>query len=287
MADENPREIKRRIRSVKAACGITHAMKTVSSIKLMKRRGLLEPARSYYEALKKIWLIATDAAQEEALAPKSPLRKDGYETIYVLFTSNKGLVGSFNEDVIRLAFEHYTRSKRTGLIILGNKGREATLSRNFTLEKSVPMPDRPDTDLARRLGCLLANEWWHADSRSYLVYNRFYSALRRKPVLMQCLPPQNNERNRRFSQTSRRILWEPSESKTLSRLLPRLASAGVYLAMVESRISELAARVSAMDSATDKAEDLLEELTRLYNRARKEHITRELVESAGRGVPAL
>jgi len=298
MPEEGMREISRRLNSVSTTVAITRAMKTVASIKLQKIRPSIGPARRYYQAYQEVWLDAGDEARAEALRTSADPAGAGPwpHVVFVLFSSDRGLAGSYNADVARRAFDAASAPGDAGLVVLGRKGRDAVLARGLKPLKSLPWPDKPDASLARHIGRMLVDAWHFSGARSFLVYTRFHSAFHRQVVAVPCVPPGRPEQvrrsdvldegtlreNRTEAPREQPALWEPSAGEVARSLLPHLAASHVYLAMTESRASELAARVSAMDSASTKAEDLLEELERRYNRLRRERITRELVEAAGR-----
>ncbi|MDP2859474.1 MAG: FoF1 ATP synthase subunit gamma [Bacillota bacterium] len=292
------REIRRRLNSVSTTVAITRAMKTVASIKLQKIRPSIVPARQYYQAYEEAWLDAGDEARAEALRTSAGPGGAGAwpHAVFVLFSSDRGLAGSYNADVARMALDAAAAPGDAGLVVLGRKGRDAALARGLRPLKSLPWPDRPDASLARHIGRMLVDAGRFSGAQSFLVYTRFHSAFHLQAVVVPCVPPGRPEKVRRSdvldestlresrtaARPEQRALWEPSAGEVAEALLPHLVASHVYLAMTESRASELAARVSAMDSASTKAEDLLEELERRYNRLRRERITRELVEASGR-----
>ncbi|MEW6524595.1 MAG: FoF1 ATP synthase subunit gamma [Bacillota bacterium] len=306
MARTSPRDLRRRMSSVRTAMTITRAMKTVASLKLRKARELLSPARDFHAQLQAVWLSLDREARDRALAPAPAVAKEPDlppgtagnprvleegerprlepgpgNTLLVVLTSDRGLAGAYNADVLRAWLTARDAYPGSSVVVLGSRGREALLARGVAPILALPFPDRPDLALSRYLGQLLAWAWWERGARSFLVHTRFYSALKREAVVTPCVPPAPAPATRP-SRTG--FLWEPSEAGVARHLLPHLAAAQVYLAIAGSRAAELAARVSAMDAATEKAGELLEELTLTYHRVRRERITRELVEASGREV---
>lgn len=278
----NPRDLRRRITSIETTVSITRAMKTVSSVRLRQARALLEPAREFVRGQMEIWQLASDYARSEALgASRVSGNTDGgycHDALYALLTSDRGLAGAYNSQAIKAATDASREASAPGFISVGRVGQEVLKSRGTDTFAHFPFSGAPEPPLARHIANLLVHEWNQRRARSYVVYTRFESALGTEPVVIACVPPPEPEAIGAPSP-----IWEPSESETLLHLLPRLVTGTIYMAMVESWASELASRVLAMEQATEKAEDLLEELTHVYHKIRRERITRELVEAAGRG----
>ncbi|MGB9662500.1 MAG: ATP synthase F1 subunit gamma [Moorellaceae bacterium] len=270
------RDLKRRIRSIKSTQQITRAMKMVAAAKLRKIQDRVTAGRPYARKLAEVirQLAASADPQEQPLTAVREVRKVGY----VLITADRGLAGGYNANLIRLAQECLEREERpAALIAIGRKGRDYFLRRGVEiLREYLQIGDAPDMALARRISQDLMGLFLEGSlDEIYLIYSRFYSALRQVPQVDKLLPVAPPEGDRR---EEREFIYEPAEKEVLGLLLPRYCEVQVYRALLEAKASEHGARMTAMDNATENAAEMIDRLTLSFNRVRQAAITREIVE---------
>lgn len=288
------REIKNRIRSVQNTRKITRTMEMVATSKLKRARERVNAARPYAERLQEV--IGRLTTPE--LAAGHPLLRQPEETRragVILLTSNRGLAGAFNANLIREARGLLERLQSEGaeteFHAVGKKGVSFFRFQGRELASSrVDVPDRPSPEDAEQIANPLLEAF--ADGRLdavYVVFAKFNSALSTPPTVQRVLPvepPAEDGSEGEEKGWSRNYLLEPSAGEILNLVLPLYARNSVYRALVETAASEQGARRTAMKSATDNAGEMLESLTRRYNRARQSQITQEIAEIVG-GAEAL
>ncbi|HEX8390760.1 MAG TPA: F0F1 ATP synthase subunit gamma [Longimicrobium sp.] len=288
------RELKGRIRSVQNTRKITRTMEMVSTSKLKRAQDRVEAARPYAERLSGVirrLLTPELAARYPLLRQPATVRR----AAVILLTSNRGLAGAFNANLIREARGLMQRLRAEGaqaeLHISGKKGIGFFRFQNEQLRTAVSdIGDRPTAADAQRLVDTLMDEFVRGEMDAvYVVYAKFNSALSTPPTTMQLLPvapPSAEAEAGRGAQADVEYLLEPSGDEILGRILPLYVRNSVYRAMVETSAAEHGARRTAMKNATDNAGDILETLTRTYNRVRQAAITQEIAEIVG-GAAAL
>ncbi len=280
--------IRKRITSVKNTQKITRAMKLVAAAKLRRAQESIIAARPYAEVLEQVVGELAGKAGEDAhpLLVTRPARK----AEIILLTSDRGLAGSFNAQLIRkvevYSAEELADLDDVSLRIVGRKGNDYFKRRSANI---LDYSAAPTSDTALELARDLANHAIHdfleeGVDRVYLVYNEFKSAISQEVVVKQILPvvPQTSP----DEDYGGDFVYEPSKKDLLEHLLPLYVQTGLYRASLESIASELGSRMSAMDSATRNAGEMIDKLTLQFNRARQAAITKELLEIIG-GAEAL
>jgi F-type H+-transporting ATPase subunit gamma len=287
------RELKGRIKSVEGTRKITRTMEMVATSKLKRAQDRVVAARPYAGSLAQ---VIADLYTPE-LAERFPLlrqpavpgeRRSGGRAAVLLLTSNRGLAGAFNSNLIREARALLDRLERAGtsvdLHVVGRKGigffRYA--GRALTTQR-IDIGDRPTAEHARELVDDLMRDFIAERLDAvYVVYAKFNSAISTPPVSEVVLPVTPPERKG----PARDYILLPSAEAILSELLPLYVRNAVYRALVETIAGEQGARRTAMKNATDNAGDMLNILRRTYNRARQAQITQEIAEIVG-GAEAL
>jgi F-type H+-transporting ATPase subunit gamma len=282
------RELKGRIRSVQNTRKITRTMEMVSTSKLKRAQDRVEAARPYAERLAAVigrLLTPELAARYPLLRQPATARR----AAVLLVTSNRGLAGAFNANLIREARGLLQTLRAQGteaeLHAAGKKGIQFFRFAGETLHTAVSdIGDRPGAADAERLVDDLTRRFVEGDLDAvYVVYAKFNSALSTPPTVMNLLPvvpPEGGETG------DVDYILEPGADEILDRILPLYVRNSVYRALVETSAAEHGARRTAMKNATDNAGDLLEDLTRTYNRIRQAAITQEIAEIVG-GAAAL
>ncbi len=276
------RDIKNRIKSVRNIQQITKAMKMVAAARIRKAEDQLKAARPYAEKLKEVVVDLTSQMEENLhpLMETRPVKRVGY----LLVSSDKGLCGAYNNNLLRMFWDEIRDQKSSDydLISVGAKA-----SKYLTRRKIKPEITRtgwsPDFELAQELSDTL-RDWFVTGQVDQVVcyYTRAVTAMTQEPTQEIILPLQQQEAEGEPLPYE----FEPSAEGALNILLPRYLRMVIHKILMESKTSELAARLKAMSNATDNADKLAGELTLEFFRLRQESITREILEISG-GAEAL
>jgi F-type H+-transporting ATPase subunit gamma len=283
------RIIRTRIRSVRNTQKITKAMKMVAAAKLRRAQDAVVRARPYAQLIDEM-LASLASARADADLPPHPLMavRPPRRVELVLMTSDRGLCGGFNSNIIRrgqrFLVEEGARFDRIQFSTVGRRGRDFARKRGIETRKDyVGFFGRLRYAQAREVAedLIQAYEKDELDA-VYLLYNEFKSAIVQQISLVQLLPLQPRAKAQRGPGEKGLItaehLYEPSRPEVLQALIPRFLAMQVWRALLESEASEHGARMTAMDSATKNASDMIGRLTLEYNRARQAAITKELME---------
>ena len=281
------RELKGRIKSVENTRKITRTMEMVATSKMKRAQDRVVAARPYAQALAEVisTLYSSDLAERYPLLRQPASAK---RVAVVLLTSNRGLAGAFNANLIKEARALVARLEREGaavdLHVVGRKGLGyfRYIGRTIASERT-DLTDRPTAADAAQLVDGLMNDF--VDGRLdavYVVYARFVSALSTPATSERVLPVTPPDR----TGPARDFLLFPSADAILTELLPSMVRNVVYRALVETAAGEQGARRTAMKNATDNAGEMLNTLRRTFNRARQAQITQEIAEIVG-GAAAL
>ena len=281
------RELKRRIRSVEKTRQITKTMEMVATSRLKRTQDRVVAARPYAAALADLIGSLYDPALEERF-PLLRHPKGGPKRAAVLvITSNRGLCGSFNANLIRLARDHIAQLEKRGVEVeLHGVGRKGIgyfkyVGRPFATERQ-DIGDRPTPDHAVELVQPLMQRFADGELDAVeVVFANFVNPVSTPATVLELLPVGRPEHGKAIN-----YLLKPSPDALLQALLPLYVENGMYRALVETAASENGARRTAMKNATDSAGEMIDLLRRSYNRARQGQITQELAEIVG-GAEAL
>lgn len=283
------KDIKRRIKSVKNTRQITKAMKMVSAAKLKKAQDEIVAARPYAE--KMLELIGSLASK--ASPDSHPLleKRDVKNVTLALFTSDRGLCGSFNSQLLRTA-ERFLRergSSGASLYLVGKRGGEYFKRRSIKVLNARPVGSgRPAYGTAVEIANDLVSSYLKGETDEvHMIFSEFKSALTQKPLTIKLLPvsaPEDEENKE--GEGKGEYIYEPGEEAVLASLLPKYVEVQAFRALLETSASEHGARMTAMDSASKNAGQMISGLTLVYNRLRQAAITKELMEIIG-GAEAL
>ena len=281
------RELKGRIKSVEGTRKITRTMEMVATSKLKRAQDRVIAARPYAQALSEVIadLYSPELAERfPLLRQPARVRRAGV----LLITSNRGLAGAFNSNLIRetrnLLATLESEGTEVQFHVVGRKGLGFFRFVGRTIASSrTDLTDRPTADDARGLVESMMQEFEQGNLDAvYVVYARFNSVLSTPPTAARILPVTPPER----TGPRRDYLLFPSAEAILSELLPLYVRNWVYRALVETVAGEQAARRTAMKNATDNAGEMINVLRRTYNRSRQAQITQEIAEIVG-GAEAL
>jgi F-type H+-transporting ATPase subunit gamma len=271
-------DIRRRIRSVRNTQQITKAMKMVSAAKLRRAQDRVIASRPYGAALRGLLAdVAAAAAADERVATHPLLARRPEQRIQlVLITSDKGLAGAFNANLIKAAqrFAEEHKPAATDFLLIGRKGRDFFRKRGVPITgEHLGMAKVQYEDagaIAQKLMERFRNEEIDA---VYLLYNEFKSVMAQRVTLAQVLPMELPKQTEPVD-----FIFETPAVEMLASLLPRYVEIELYRALLESAGAEHAARMTAMDAATSNAADMIETLTLYMNRVRQASITKEIIE---------
>ena len=277
----NIRIIRRRIRGVQSTAKITRAMEMVAASKMKRaqERGL--EGRPYSEKIQQV--IADLGALPQEGRPLHPLlqRRTVAKIAIVHITPDRGLCGGLNANINRLTASFILeQSVPVTLICVGRKGFEFIRRCGWDIgAEFTRLGDRPSLLDTLPISRIVIDDYTNGlIDLVYLVYTRFVSTMIQQPVLQQLLPV---EPAAIPSELNVDYIYEPTSDIVLGELLPRFVEMQVYHAILESIASEQSARMVAMRNATDNANELIQDLTLMYNKARQELITKELLDITG------
>ncbi|MBF0425827.1 MAG: F0F1 ATP synthase subunit gamma [Magnetococcales bacterium] len=294
----NLKVLRNRIRSVKSTRQITKAMKMVAAAKLRRSQERALATRPYSERMQRILrAVATAVGDQENAPPLLAGRgESGRRVELVVFTSDRGLCGSFNSSVVRAVRSRVARLQQEGFQVsitcVGRKGHDV-LKRQFGAQIR-----KVHAGLGRRLSFQVAEQEVAADlirafdnrefDICFAVFNTFKSAMAQELTWRQVIPvpPPAPEKPAAAGKKGQQpevesFFYEPSEEELLDVLLPRNVAVQIFQALVESDASEHGARMTAMDNAVRNAGDMIRRLTIQFNRTRQAAITTELMEIIG------
>ena len=289
------RQLKGRIRSVQNTRKITKTMELVATSKLKRAQDRVVAARPYAAALREVIadLMTPELAERFPLLrrPQSPAKGGPKRAAVILLTSNRGLAGGFNSNLIKEARRRIATLEQEGyepeIYGIGKKGIGffRYLGRALALER-VDVGDRPTSDHAAEIVAPLIEAYERGELASVdLIQAQFMSAISTPPGSVRVLPVEPPEERKADARRPNYIL-EPGADEILAKLLPLYVRNAVYRGLVETAASEHGARRTAMKNATDNAGEILEVLKRTYNRQRQAAITQEISEIVG-GAAAL
>jgi F-type H+-transporting ATPase subunit gamma len=280
------RKVKRRIKGVQNISKITRAMEMVAASKMRKaqERGL--QGRPYAEKIEQV--IADLAALPETRERHPLLQQHSVKKIGILhITPDRGLCGGLNSNLNRSLANFVLEQKGipVQIVTLGRKGREFVTHSGLNMSAEFNgLGDAPGFLDTLPISNIVINGYTDGNiDKVYISYTRFINTMSQAPEMKQLLPvrPAQIPQGQNVD-----YIYEPDAQAVLGGLLPRFVEMEIYHAILESIASEQSARMVAMRSATDSANDLIGELTLLYNKARQEAITRDLLDITG-GVTAL
>ncbi len=285
---QNPREIRRRIKSFQNTAQITKAMEMVAAAKLRRVQEAVQQSKPYLEKLQDMLTDVSRSARfvKHPLLAERLVRKTGY----LVITADRGLAGAYNANVIRRTLQetrHRDSSSYT-IFAVGRKGRDFFRRKGYPLGgEATGLPDSPKypniSALAAQVIAAYGNEEF---DELYLVYNEFINAVTQQTVLKKVLPLGRTRDHEDQERVRMNYLYEPDEETVLSAMLPKYAQTLVYQAVLDAKASEHGARMTAMGNATDAAKDMIDSLTLALNRARQAAITTQIAEVVG-GAEAL
>ena len=280
--------LRRKIGSIKNTQKITKAMKMVAAAKLKRAQERILAARPY---AKKMAVVLGSLAGRANRQAHPLLRKSAGNRIELLVvTSDRGLCGAFNTNILRKAVEFLRQKQEAGgtvtVSVVGRKGRDFFRRRPWARRQEwVGVFDRLSYEHALDIGGDIVQQFASGTfDELHIVYNEFKSVIRQRVVVEKLLPIESLEQE--AERLGGGYLFEPDEEGLLKALLPKHLEVQTFHALMESAAAELGARMAAMDGATRNAGELIKKLTLYYNKTRQAAITKELMDIVG-GAEAL
>jgi F-type H+-transporting ATPase subunit gamma len=285
-------DIRKRIKTVKNTAKTTKAMKMVSAAKLRRAQKRVMGSRPFSHKLDEVISLLAHRAQKAGDAPHPLLmdRAEKKKVELIVLTSDRGLCGAFNSNVVRRALRFVVDNRRDieeiQLSTIGRKGHESLKREKVTIRRNYEgVLTKVSFHEARNIADELCEAFRSEEVDAvYLAYNEFKSVITQNLVVKQLLPVEPIDLPEHAWPVE--YLYEPARTQLLDEVLPRHFATVLYQAFLESQASEHGARMSAMDSATRNAQEMGDKLTLTYNRVRQAAITTELNEIIG-GAEAL
>ncbi len=278
-------DLKKRISSVKSTQKITKAMKMVAAAKLRRAQESAEKGRPYSDKMNNIILNLSNGISDIDNAPKL-LSGTGEDKVHlcVVMTSDRGLCGGFNTNIIKKAKLYFQKildeGKTLKIITVGTKGYDQ-LKRLYgdNIIERISFKESKNINYfdADKVGKIVIEKFEKKEfDVCAIFYNQFKNVITQIPQEQQIIPLKTSENDQNSSADN--YEFEPEEDEILSNLLPKNISTQIFKAMLENSASEQGSRMSAMDNATRNAGEMVDKLTIEYNRSRQAAITKELIE---------
>ncbi|MCM3163810.1 F0F1 ATP synthase subunit gamma [Metabacillus litoralis] len=280
------RDIKSRITSTKKTSQITKAMEMVSAAKLNRAENNAKAFGPYMEKIQEVVASIANGSTDVShpMLESRPVKKTGY----LVITSDRGLAGAFNSSVLRAVYQSIQKRHKSNdefvIIAIGKMGRDFFKKRGMNVISEITgIGDETSfasiKDIASGAVSMFADGSY---DELYMYYNHFVSAIQQDVTEKKLLPLSDISSSKGLTSYE----FEPNQEEILEVLLPQYAESLIYGALLDSKASEHAARMTAMKNATDNAKELINGLTLTYNRARQAAITQEITEIVG-GAAAL
>ena len=277
------REIKRRRTSIQSTQQITKAMKLVSTVKLQRARQRAENSKAYFTYMYKT--ITSMLAKAGNVDHPYVKGSDSKNIAIVTVTSNRGLAGGYNANIVRMVMGSGFEKENVRLYTVGRKGAEGLERKGYKIVADYSdVIEEPTFADAKELAERLLSDFANGEiGEIYVAYTEFKNTVSQVPKLMKLLPVDAEGIQADAEELSELdkltpMNFEPNEEEAIALLIPKYMTSILYGAFVEAVASENGARMQAMDSATNNAEEIISDLELKYNRARQGAITQELTE---------
>ena len=274
------RDIKRRRTSISSTQQITKAMKLVATVKLQKAKNHAENVAPYFDHMYST--VCSMLSKTKNINHPYLTKKEGGKKAVIVITSNRGLAGGYNSNVVKLVTGDNRFSRdNTDLYCIGHKGIEALNHRGYHVsDDDSEVMEAPVYEDAIHITNILLERYALGEiSEIYLCYTHFKNTVVHEPKCMKLLPVEISEEDMKPEADDNVLMnFEPNPEEAIDMIIPKYMASLLYGALIEAVASENGARMQAMDSATSNAEEMIDDLTLKYNRARQGSITQELTE---------
>ncbi len=272
------RDIKRRRDSIQSTEQITKAMKLVSTVKLQKSRSKAESTKPYFDLM--YGTISSVLGKSGSVNHKYLKAGASPKKAVVAITSNRGLAGGYNNNIVKLITSELP-AEDTRVYAIGRKGRDGLARKGFSIQADYSdVINEPIYQDAADITLELLDAFSRGEvGEIYLAYTSFKNTVTHIPRLLKLLPVELEQNEEEASQGPHALMtYEPGEEEVLDSIVPKYMSSLIYGGLMEAVASENGARMTAMDNATSNAEEMIEDLSLQFNRARQGAITQELTE---------
>ena len=272
------KDIKRRKGSIQSTQQITKAMKLVSTVKLQRAKQNAEKSQTYFHCMYNT--VHSILRRTQNLEHKYLKSGESGKKAVIVITSNRGLAGGYNSNVIKLITQGELANEDLAIYAIGKKGKDA-LAKNYEIRADYSdVIEDPVYAEAMKISKEVLSAFENGEiSEIYLAYTGFKNTVVHIPTLLKLLPVEVSEEEEAAQEDDPVMMnFEPEDEEALNLLIPKYITSLIYGGMIEAIASENGARMQAMDAATSNAEEMIEDLTLLYNRARQGSITQELTE---------
>lgn len=272
------RDIKRRKGSIQSTQQITKAMKLVSTVKLQRAKQNAEKSQTYFHYMYNT--VHSILRRTQNLEHKYLKSGESGKKAVIVITSNRGLAGGYNSNVIKLITKGELANEDLAIYAIGKKGKDA-LAKNYEIRADYSdVIEDPVYAEAMKISKEVLSAFENGEiSEIYLAYTGFKNTVVHIPTLLKLLPVEISDEEETTQEDDHILMnFEPEDEEALNLLIPKYITSLIYGGMIEAIASENGARMQAMDAATSNAEEMIEDLTLLYNRARQGSITQELTE---------
>jgi len=279
------RDIKRRKVSIQSTQQITKAMKLVSTVRLQRAKARAECSKAYFKCMGRT--VASMLARSGNINHPYLMSGQSEKKAVVVISSNRGLAGGFNSNIIRLLTKNPQtadwKRENVGIYAIGNKAKDGLARYGFEIIKSEPdIIDEPIYSDAVKISTELLESYKKGEiGEIYVAYTEFKNTVTHIPTLIRVLPVEaslDDDEDDGVKGQELPMNYEPAEDESLDIIIPKYVTSMIFGALTQSIASENGARMQAMDSATSNAEDMIQNLSLAYNRARQGSITQELTE---------
>ena len=277
------KEIQTHIKSIQDTQKVTNAMYLIASAKMRKAKAELDQTKPYFEAIrdeiKRIFRTVEDV-ESPYFYPSSWEHELPGAYGYLIITSDKGLAGAYNQNVIKETLRLLDNHHDNKLFVVGDYGRAYFTAHGFSIEQSfLYTAQNPTFDRAREISSTLLDLYQQGElSKIFVIYTDFRNGLNAQTTVTRLLPFHRHEFFAGEKAVHAPFEFEPSVEKVLEAIMPSYIAGFLYSALVDSFCCEQNTRMTAMDTATRNAQDLLDELKAEYNHLRQSRITQEITE---------
>jgi len=282
----NLKEIRNRITSVSSTMQITSAMKMVSAAKLKKAQDAITAMRPYADKLTEL-LQSLSATLDADTGSKYSKQREVNKVLIVPITSNRGLCGAFNSNIIKQTQELISNDyagKKVSIFAIGKKGNDAFAKKKIVVANESSVFDDLTFENVADIAQVLMHKFVSVEyDKIVIVYNKFKNAATQEVMTEQFLPIVPTQQD---AHVNLDYIFEPSKVEIVEQLIPKSLKTQLYKGIRDSFASEHGARMTAMHKATDNATELRDQLKLTYNKARQAAITNEILEIVG-GAEAL
>jgi F-type H+-transporting ATPase subunit gamma len=280
------REMRLRIQSIKNIAQVTKALETVSASKVRRSTNSYLAAKPYAD---KAWKLLVHLARQPGRSSTHPLlleRPRVKKLLAVIVSSDRGLSGAYNTNIIRHTLEHFAKiDLPVDYVAVGLKGRDMLIRRRKNVIADFSgLPPAPSFTDVSAIGRLVVDDFLlELYDQVFIVYTEFVSILRQNPVIRKLLPlevmyAEDVQSLNSTHPTHSVFIYEPDEHELLDRIVPRFTAVQIYRCILSASASEHASRMMAMRNATDNAQELMGLLQLEYNNARQQTITNEMLD---------